>query len=159
MFHPKIAGLVVAACLLFVAGVHAPKAAAAPTASNVITHVAGTDIGEYKTPDTPDKGYCGGMDASGGDNRIKLSIDIGCKGIGNPILDALFAIIRFLTLGVGLVLIGSMIVAGIQYTASRGDPQATAKAIGRMTSNVTALLLFIFTYAILNWVVPAGLLK
>jgi len=66
----------------------------------------------------------------------------------------MFAIIRFLTTGVGLVLIGSMVVAGIQYASSRGDPQATASALNRIMSNVIALLIFLFAYAILNYVIP-----
>ncbi len=90
---------------------------------------------------------------------VKISIDLGCRHKGNPILDMLFAVIRFLSVGVGLVVIGSIIVAGIQYTTSRGDPQATAKALGRVYSTVGALLLFIFAYAILNWLVPGAILK
>jgi len=94
-----------------------------------------------------------------GKEAVTISIDIGCVGKGNPILDALFAAIRFLSLGVGMVVVGSIIVAGIQYTVSRGDPQATAKSVERITNSLIALVLFIFTYALLNWLVPAGLLK
>lgn len=104
--------------------------------------------------ETETRGVCGA-----GDNAVKTAIDIGCKGLGNPILDALFAVIRFLTLGAGLVMIGSMIVAGIQYSASKGDPQATAAALKRIGSTFGALLLFIFIFAIANWLVPAGVLK
>ncbi len=89
-------------------------------------------------------------------NSVVTSINIGCTGKGNPITDVAFAIIRFLSIGVGLVLTGSMVFAGIQYTASRGDPKATAEAMGRIRSNITALLIFIFAYAILNYLIPAG---
>lgn len=92
-------------------------------------------------------------------DKVTTSIAIGCKGKGTPILDLVFAIIRLLSMGVGLVVIGSIIMAGIQYTTSRGDPQATAKALNRVYSTFGALLLFIFAYAILNWLIPAGLLK
>src|ERR1700694_1495994 len=71
----------------------------------------------------------------------KPSIDIGCIGHGNAIEDALFGIIKFLTDGAGLVIVASLIYAGIQYTASRGDPQATAQAVKRIRSNVLALLI------------------
>jgi hypothetical protein len=99
-------------------------------------------------------GYCCGSDPA-----VQVSIDLGCKGKGNPILDLTFAIIRFLSIGVGLVIVGSMVWAGIQYTASRGEPQGTEEAIKRIRSNVTALVLFIFAYAILNYVVPGAVLK
>lgn len=90
---------------------------------------------------------------------VRLSIDLGCKHKGNPIMDALFAIIRFLTYGVGLIIIGSTIVAGIQYSASRGDPNATAAAIARVRNNLIALLIFIFAFPIINYLIPNGLLK
>ncbi len=90
---------------------------------------------------------------------VQVSIDLGCIGKGNPIMDLLFAIIKWLSDGVGLVIIASLIVAGIQFTSSRGDPQATAKAMKRVQGNVTALLLFFFAYAILNYVVPGAVLK
>lgn len=100
------------------------------------------------------KGYCCGKDP-----QVQVSINLGCKGEGNPILDLIFAIIRFLSIGVGLVITASMVWAGIQYTASRGDPNATSEAIKRLQSNVVALLIFIFAYAILNYVVPGAVLK
>lgn len=74
-------------------------------------------------------------------------------------MDLLFAVIRFLSIGVGLVITASMVWAGIQYTASRGDPNATSQSIKRLQANVVALLLFIFAYAILNYVVPGAVLK
>jgi hypothetical protein len=90
--------------------------------------------------------------------EVHTTINFGCKGQGNAIADATFAIIRILSNGAGLVIIGSLIFGGIQYSASRGDPQATAAAVGRLRSNVIALLIFIFGYAILNFIIPAGFL-
>lgn len=103
--------------------------------------------------------FSGQYTCGGGNSAVHISIDLGCKQKGNPILDMLFAVIRFLSIGVGFVIIGSLIVAGIQYTTSRGDPQATAKALGRVSNTVGALLLFIFAYAILNWLIPGAILK
>jgi hypothetical protein len=102
----------------------------------------------------------GGLDGTGKANPTYTpSIDVGCKGIGNPITDFTFGIIRILSDGVGLVIIGSIIVGGIQFSASRGDPQATAKAITRIRATVIALFIYIFGYAILNYIIPAGFLK
>lgn len=101
----------------------------------------------------------GAYHCGGGSNAVKTSINIGCKGTGNAIIDAMFAIIRFLSTGVGLVLVASMIWAGIQYTSSRGDPQATSQAIGRIRANIIALLLFIFAYALINYVIPGAVLQ
>lgn len=94
-----------------------------------------------------------------GNSSVKISLKIGCQSKGNSIVDMLFAFIRFLSLGVGIVVVGSVIVAGIQYTTTRGDPQAVAGAQRRIYSTVIALFIYIFTYAILNWIIPAGVLK
>lgn len=104
---------------------------------------------------------------------VRTSINFGCQGQAcanggttgycsktangnNGITDLLFAVIRFLSAGVGLVVIASVIVGGIQYIVSRGDPNATGAAIKRLTSSVIALLVFIFAYAILNFLIPGG---
>ncbi|HWT55897.1 MAG TPA: hypothetical protein VN031_02590 [Candidatus Microsaccharimonas sp.] len=98
--------------------------------------------------------YCGDPSK----NAVTTSIDIGCKGKGNPIMDMLFAFIRFLSYGVGLVIVASLTYAGIQYTGSRGDPSANAQAVKRIQANVSALLLFVFAYAIINYIIPGAVL-
>ncbi|MDB5166145.1 MAG: hypothetical protein JWM37_217 [Candidatus Saccharibacteria bacterium] len=99
---------------------------------------------------------CGDPNAGG----ITTSIDFGCSGTGNqPIADLLFAIIRFLSIGVGIMLIGSTVVAGLQYTSSQGDTNAVAKSKARLRANAIALLFFLFGFALLNFVVPGQVLK
>ncbi len=92
-----------------------------------------------------------------GSNAVNTSINIGCKGEGNPIMDMLYAVIRFLSAGAGIVVIGSIIIAGLQYIASRGDPQATANAIKRITATAIAFAMYLLAFAILNFLVPGGL--
>lgn len=100
-----------------------------------------------------------GDTCGGGKSAVKTSIKIGCAGKGNPILDMTFAFIRFLSYGAGLVIVGSLILAGIQYSTSRGDPQASAAAQKRIQSTILALLIFIFASAILDYVLPGQVLK
>lgn len=174
-FLKSVATSVLVAVLMVVGGlaaVHSPVSAARGDACTVTDADGGTyagtqtDKGEcvfVKTddpnlgtkPGDPGVNFCGDVNK----NAVVTSINFGCKGKGNAILDMTFAVIRFLTLGVSLVIIASMVVAGLQFTASRGDPQATAASLKRMASNASALLLFIFAYAILNWIVPNTLLQ
>lgn len=100
---------------------------------------------------------CGG--SSNGNTPVTVSISFGCRGHGNPILDMTFAIIRFLSIGVGLVIVLSIIIGGLQYIGSQGNPENTNKAIERIRSALIALLVFIFAYAILNYVVPGQVLR
>lgn len=88
--------------------------------------------------------------------RVDTAIDIGCRGQGNPILDMMFAVIRLLSNGVGLVIIGSIIYGGIQYTTSAGDPQKSAMATGRIRQTLIALGIYIFSYPLLNYLIPRG---
>lgn len=62
--------------------------------------------------------------------------------------------IRLLSLLIGVALVASTIIAGIQYTTSGGDSSKVEKAKGRLASNVAVLALFIFSASILNWILP-----
>lgn len=123
--------------------------AAAPTRINPngSTH-------QQNAPAPPAHDTCGS-----GENAVKTSIDIGCVQKGNAVLDATFAIVRFLSNGVGLVLIGSLVYAGIQFSLSRSNPQANAAAQNRIKSVILALFIYIFAYALLNYLVPGKLLR
>ncbi len=138
-------------------------------------NLGNTSVGDADNPDSSQSGgefkislngeatldnenYCGK-----GTKQVRISFDIGCLGNAyegdelNPVLDMLFALLRFVSAGVGLIVIGSIIWAGIQYSTSRGNPQSTEASIKRVTNSVIALLLYIFSFAILNFLVPGGL--
>lgn len=98
-----------------------------------------------------------------GRKAVKVGFNFGCRGEDypednlNPIVDIALAIFRFLSVGVGIVVIGSIVVAGIQYSASRGNPQSTQAAINRVGSSFIALLIYLFSFAIANFLVPGGM--
>ncbi len=133
-----------------------PYASARDSAAQVAASTPGSAKFKTGVHETV-RDVCGGT-VDGEDLSVGIAIKIGCKGKGNPIADAIFAVIRILSDGVGLVVIGSIVVGGIQYAGSRGDPQAMALAVGRIRSSLFALVLFIFGYAILNYIIPAGFL-
>lgn len=62
--------------------------------------------------------------------------------------------VEILSIGLGVVLVGSTIFAGIQYTTAGGDSGKVQKAKGRLASNILVLALYIFSAAILNWLLP-----
>jgi len=70
----------------------------------------------------------------------------------NPTINLLSAL-------VGLVVVGSVIIGAIQYSASEGDPQKAAKAKSRIMNSVIALVAFIFLFAFLQWLIPGGILN
>jgi hypothetical protein len=65
--------------------------------------------------------------------------------------------INLLSIVVGLVVAASLIMGGIQYTASSGDPQKTGAAKSRIQNTLLAFLAYAFMYAFLNFLVPGGI--
>lgn len=124
----------------------------------------------------------GGQGAQGGDGKIvlgtqgshqcgnlpnegdnwKTKLNFGClgkqapSGLG-PIQDLMFALIRFLSIGVGVILTLSIVAAGIQYTTSEGNAEATQNAKKRIQNSIIGLGVFIFTYTALQFLIPGGI--
>jgi len=67
--------------------------------------------------------------------------------------------INLLSVLVGLLAIASIIIGGIQYTMSEGDPQKAGRAKNRITSTIVALVIYFFLYAGLQFVVPGGVFR
>lgn len=74
----------------------------------------------------------------------------------NPIVKDINIFINFLAGLVGIVVVGAIILGGIQYTMAGDNPQAVSAAKKRITDGLIALVAFAFTYAFLQWLVPGG---
>lgn len=91
---------------------------------------------------------------------------INCKPEGGAELSSsncgivryLVIIINTLSALAGIAIIGSIVYGGIQYSASGSDPQKVGAAKDRIRNAFIALILFIFGYAIVNYLVPGGIL-
>ena len=96
------------------------------------------------------------------EDNWKTKLNFGClgkqapSGLG-PIQDLVFALIRFLSIGVGVILTLSIIAAGIQYTTSEGNAEATQAAKKRIQNSIIGLGVFIFAYTALQFLVPGGI--
>lgn len=71
----------------------------------------------------------------------------------------IYPLINLLAALVGLAVTISLVIGGIQYGSSAGDPQKVTAAKNRIRNAIIALVTFIFLYALLNFLVPGGLLK
>lgn len=98
-----------------------------------------------------------------GESAVKTKFNLGCVGNDyegdklNPILDVIFALTKFLSAGVGIVLVGSIIWAGILYSSSQGNPEQTKAAKNRIQNAIIGLVLYMFIFAIVQYLVPGGL--
>lgn len=68
-------------------------------------------------------------------------------------------ITRFLAAIVGLVVVISIVVGGIQYASAEDDPQKVAKAKDRILNSLLGLLTFMLLYGLLEWIIPGGILN
>lgn len=92
---------------------------------------------------------CGDLQTSG---IIKCNTDTD-----NPILGLLLEIINFLAVGVGIAVVGGIVWGGMLYASSNGDSSKAKQGITTIVNSVLGLLLFMFTYALINFLVPGGL--
>lgn len=60
---------------------------------------------------------------------------------------------------VGVVVVLSIVISGIQYSSARDNPQMVAAAKNRIVMSLLALLLLMFAGSILNWITPGGLFQ
>lgn len=88
--------------------------------------------------------YPGGTDEDGKEKEV------------SPVQDLAFAFVRFFSAGVGVVVVIAVIIAGIRYSAAQANPQATAGAISQIRNALIGLLIYIFMYALLQFLVPGG---
>lgn len=117
---------------------------------------------------------CGTYSGDNAGRNVKTKFDFGCLGTAyaknpggfpsgsknlSPILDFVYAIIRFLSIGVGIVITIALILAGIQYSASEGNAEASTKAKKHVESALTGLVIFIFTWSIMQFLIPGGVFK
>lgn len=65
-------------------------------------------------------------------------------------------IINLLSAMIGLVVVISLIVAGIQYMTAGSNSSQVAAAKNRISMAILALIFFGLTYALLQWLIPGG---
>jgi hypothetical protein len=67
--------------------------------------------------------------------------------------------INLLSAAFGLIAVISLILGGINYTTSEGDPQKVSRAKLRIRNTIFAVVSFLFLYAFLNFLIPGGIFQ
>lgn len=99
----------------------------------------------------------GGTSSGGGTDRFTCTGD-ACVN-DNPITKFLFVVIDLLIGAIGIIIVAVIILAGIQYTTSGGNPQLAAQAKKRIINAVIALVAFFFLFAFLQWSIQGGIFR
>lgn len=96
----------------------------------------------------------------------QLNFDADCSvGPGVELTTENCGIIAYLVLAInllsaaaGLAIVASIMIAGYQYMTARDNSGQIEAARKRIVWALMALVLFVFTYAFLNFIVPGGVL-
>lgn len=75
----------------------------------------------------------------------------------NPITKLLKDFANLLSAAIGIIVVIVIIMAGIQYTTSGGNPQVAAQAKKRIINAMIALVTWFFLFGILQWLIPGGI--
>ena len=142
-------------CTIFLLGSLLP--ASADAASQ--TSKTPADCASGKIQDNPKA-----VDDKDAPAKICLPLGNDCsKKIGicsdNPIIRNLNTIVNVLSGLVGVVVVGTIILGGIQYAMAGDKAEAVSAAKQRIINGLIALLAFLFIFAFLQWLVPGGVFK
>jgi hypothetical protein len=97
----------------------------------------------------------------GTESNVESSGEAGLNG--EPVSDSpelnkwLNDIVNLLSAVVGIVIVGSIIVAGVQYTTAGSNASQVSAAKNRITMAVLSLILFLFAFTLLQWLIPGGI--
>lgn len=90
----------------------------------------------------------------GGSDITPTTNGTSCVAGKNPIYTYLRGIILFMGGAIGLAVVITIIISGIQYSSSAGNPANITKAKERLMNAVIGLVLYLFLAAILRYLVP-----
>jgi hypothetical protein len=85
---------------------------------------------------------------------------IPCQGSGwEAIGNILKLVLMILTIMIGIVAVGGIVYGAILYSSARDNSSQTQQAITIIRNIVFGLLLYGFMIAIINWLIPGGLIQ
>lgn len=91
----------------------------------------------------------------GGNNCV----DKGTTVETNVIFVWLSAIIKFLTVGVGIAATGGVVYGGYLYLTAQGNAGKTQQGVTTIINALIGVIMYALAFAIINFLVPGGVLK
>lgn len=95
-------------------------------------------------------------------NGTPTSVDFGCKTptTDEPELNITRIVvmaINFLAIGVGIAVVGGIVWGSLWYTTANGNAGQAQQGISIIVNSVVGLVLYLFMWALINFLVPGGL--
>lgn len=96
---------------------------------------------------------CGNVTVSAALGNCDASPDI------NPIFALIERVITFATGIFGLVLVLMIVIAGLEYVISGGNPERAKGAKTRIEQAATGFVLFVIMWGVLQFILPVGVFR
>jgi len=102
-----------------------------------------------------------------GDDQVAIGVAINgnnCVDKGTTVQDNviivwLSSIIKFLTVGVGLAATGGVVFGGFLYLTAQGNSGQIQKGVATILNALIGVGLYALSFAIINFLIPGGVLK
>lgn len=76
----------------------------------------------------------------------------------NPIVAFMKTVLQFMAGGIGIALVGGLVTGGVVIMTARANPQQIQKGEEIIRNAIIAIALYVFMFAIVNFLIPGGLL-
>lgn len=96
-------------------------------------------------------------DCPGGEHGISVILSCKSDSSGGSIQHLLVYVVNFLAVGVGVAVLAGIVFGGFLYASAGGSAEQAKRGIGYVRNAIIALVVFIFMYAIINFIIPGGL--
>ena len=102
-----------------------------------------------------------------GDDQVAVGVSVdgvNCVDKGttienNVIVVWMSNIIKFLTVGIGLAATGGIVYGGFLYLTAQGNAGKAQKGVATIMNALIAILLYALMFAIINFIIPGGVLR
>lgn len=89
------------------------------------------------------------------------SIDFKCptptkKDPELTVTQVIIVVINFLAIGVGIAVVGGIVWGSLWYTTANGNAGQAQQGVSIIINSIIGLVLFMFTWALINFLVPGG---
>jgi hypothetical protein len=80
---------------------------------------------------------------------------------GKPVCisDLITEVMKFFTGLAGLAVVVGIIIGGVRISLAQGNPGKLEQGIGAIVNSIVGLIVYILMYAIINFLVPGGIIR
>ena len=100
------------------------------------------------------------INQSGGSNATSTgsgaNVPLVIDGASSEITSIINSILKIVYALSGISIIGVVIMGGIQYSSSNGNPQAVSAAKKKIQNAILALVVMAMLYPLIQWLIPGG---